>query len=130
MRAAIRFLLACLVISLFIIGQVGAITITDLEPNDKNKITNPPGEVTDPDEFTVKEEYGEEYLIPYPSHDGFGIVNRDRRYFDKVVDEEAAGGDWVFYFEVHNTSPYCWSDYHFEFWDEDFNNPIRINLRI
>jgi hypothetical protein len=79
-------------------------------------------------ELLTFEDYNETHLIPYPSHDGFAIVNPGGGFFDKVVTYQLAdvGGPWCFDFRVHNTSPYIWSDYHFEFWDAAFQN--RLNL--
>ncbi|HED00325.1 MAG TPA: PEP-CTERM sorting domain-containing protein [Proteobacteria bacterium] len=161
MIRSVKILLVTLVISLFFAGQVGAcpsgghrgrtghgcITIIDAYPNDKNIITSY-SEITnccDYPVFRVVEDYNEKYLTPYPSHDGYGIVNSNGDFFDKVVTftNIRGGGSctcsgncgsgtcpccgcsgnekiWAFEFQVHNTSPYAWSDYHFEFWDKDF----------
>jgi hypothetical protein len=124
-----KLLLTCLVISLLITSQVWAVTITDLDPTDQNIITathSPGGNW-----FIVEEDYGEESLIPYPSHDGYAIVDDEPLdpFFDKVVTVNQAdilseGGVWFFGFVVENTTPYIWSDYHFEFWNEDFSDPL------
>ncbi|MBW1794398.1 MAG: PEP-CTERM sorting domain-containing protein [Deltaproteobacteria bacterium] len=129
----VKFLLVSLVISLFFTGQVRAITIEDVDKTDLNTITE-----IEVQEYllVVLEDYNEKHLIPYPSHDGYGIVNEDGNFFDKVVtftnedlnkccckkngNCKCDPGTWTFEFHVHNTSPYAWSDYHFEFWDETF----------
>jgi hypothetical protein len=157
MIRSVKILLIALVISLFFAGQVracpsgghggtpghgcpaeyGCITIIDVYDYDQNKITE--RLYYDDARFGVKEDYGEQYLIPYPypSHDGYAIVNSQKQYFDKIVSFEDGDltkcccgnsgctyqeGIWAFEFQVHNTSPYAWSDYHFEFWDETFTN--------
>ncbi|MEW6327873.1 MAG: PEP-CTERM sorting domain-containing protein [Thermodesulfobacteriota bacterium] len=168
MRSTIKIFLVAIVISLFFAGQVGAnghggnnhnaeqITITDLYDDD-NDITGSnllgTGNYTccggcctfSGPVFQVFEDYNEKYLTPYPSHDGYAIVNSAGQFFDKVVTfQNICGGGsctcsgncgsgtcpccgcsgnekiWAFYFEVKNTSPYDWSDYHFEFWNKDF----------
>jgi hypothetical protein len=152
MIGSVKILLVTLVISLFFAGPVracpggghgcttedGCITITDRYLNDKNIITSY-SEITDLCGYPgvrVFENYGEEYLTPYSSHDGYAIVNKDGKFFDKVVtftDDDldkccckngcyTDPGIWAFEFQVHNTSPYAWSDYHFELWDETFTN--------
>jgi hypothetical protein len=76
--------------------------------------------------MVISEDYNERYLVGYPSDDGLGIVNANGGFFDKVVTFEAGDldGPWTFEFQVLNTSPYCWSDYHFEFWNEDFTQRL------
>ena len=114
---------ACLVLS----GQATAMSIVDVNPGDLNIIT---GQAEDDgiNELMVFEDYNETHLIPYPSHDGYAIVNPALGYFDKVVSYTAddLDGAWALDFRVTNTSPYCWSDYHFEFWNAGFTD--RLNL--
>lgn len=74
--------------------------------------------------YGVQEDYNETRLVPYPSHDGYGIVNPKGNFFDKVVDLQSATGWETFVFTVTNTSPYKWSDYHFEFWTSDFSTQL------
>lgn len=88
-----------------------------------------------PDTFaiTVKEEYGETHLIPFPSQNGNAVVtkrNGDVQWFDKILtfnglqllqDFSASELEqFSLNFEVKNTSPFHWSDYHFEFYNADF----------
>ena len=120
-------LTVALVLPLVFAAQVPAAVIVDLDPNDLNIIT---GAFEDDalNELLVFEDYNETKLTPYPSHDGMAIVNPNGGYFDKVV---TFGGDdfdgvWLLDFRVHNTTPYLWSDYHFEFWDEDFLNRLDL----
>lgn len=74
----------------------------------------------------VKEDYNALDLIPFPSHDGFAVVdlvpndNGGVIWFDKeVIFNEADAGDNNFQitWDITNTSPYTWSDYHFIFSD-------------
>ncbi|MBC8233906.1 PEP-CTERM sorting domain-containing protein [bacterium] len=122
---AIKLLLTCLVISLFIIGQVWAINVVDVYDDDLNEIT---GIDVSPGTVEVFEDYNETHLIPYPSHDGYAVVNHRDEFFDKVVTVNPSDigmtAVWNFDFIVENTTPYVWSDYHFEFWNETFSTPI------
>lgn len=111
---------------LFIITSICplyATTIYDLSPDDNYVI----GLNTDRIErnIAVDELYGEAFLKPYNSHDGFGIANENGNYFDtRFVLEDI--GPWTFTFNVTNTGPYTWSDYHFEFWNSDFTTRIPL----
>ncbi len=126
-----NFILVSLLLSLlFSVGQVQAITVTDRWTDDLNFITG-----IDQDDanstLTIFEDYNEDNRIPYPSHDGFAVVDNDPgepvRFFDKIIDLAGASGDWMFQFRVHNTTPWNWSDYHFEFYDANFLNPLDIS---
>jgi hypothetical protein len=114
---------ACLSLS----GSLLAMGIADLDPTDLNSITLA---TVDPahSELLTFEDYNETRLIAYPSHDGYAIVNPAGGYFDKIVTYQQAdvGGPWAFDFRVTNTSPYTWSDYHFEFWDAAFQNRLKL----
>lgn len=118
--------ICAMLLSFYVAGHVQAITVTDVYLDDLNFITG-----TDQDDvnskLTIFEDYNEDNLIPYPSHDGWAIVDNDPgepvRFFDKTFDIVGETGVWKFDFVVHNTSPWCWSDYHFEFWNEDFTVP-------
>ena len=114
---------ACLSLS----GSLLGMGIVDRDVTDSNVITRVAVDLVHSELLTF-EDYNETHLIPYPSHDGFAIVNPGGGFFDKVVTYQLAdvGGPWCFDFRVHNTSPYIWSDYHFEFWDAAFQN--RLNL--
>ncbi|MFA4904387.1 MAG: hypothetical protein WC600_16760 [Desulfobaccales bacterium] len=71
--------------------------------------------------FAIFEDYNETFLTPYPSHDGFAVVDSAGHFFDKVIDfTDSPVGDHLATFHITNTSPYCWSDYHFELWNADF----------
>ena len=113
-------------LSLFFSGHVVALTIVDVDPNDDNLIIN---SGSTPGELTVEEIYFESFRTPYPSHDGFAIVNASGGFFDKVITIESGdSGIWTFNFLVTNGGPYLWSDYHFEFYNADFSFPIGIPL--
>ncbi len=122
-----RLLLATLAWLFLWASSAQAIVITDRWPGDLNTIT---GTVQNnaAQTFTVFEDYNEDNLIPYPSPNGYAVVDQDPgepvHYFDKIIDLQGEQGFWRFDFEVLNTSPFLWSDYHFEFWDATFTNPI------
>lgn len=108
-----------------------AFIVNDRWADDLNFITNvqqfnPPG----PTELLIFEDYNEDNLIPFPSHDGYAIVDNDAgepvRFFDKIIQKQGEAGLWAFDFRVHNTTPWSWSDYHFEFWTEDFTQQLDI----
>ena len=125
-----KFLLVAMLISMFFAVQAGAWTVTDVYPGDINIIT---GTVED-DGFHnlgIWEDYNEDNLILYPSHDGYAVVNLFPDagcpggvcWFDKVfqkTDPADSFNTWQFEFYVTNTTQYEWSDYHFEFWDATF----------
>jgi len=117
-----------------------ATSITDLNDGDQNRIVDfdtmpyhhpgisepmPPGV-----SLVISEEYNETYLTPYPSPSGYAIVNESDGFFDIVVtldatdqatDEAAPFSNvWNLWFDINYGAPYIWSDYHFEFWDENF----------
>lgn len=60
----------------------------------------------------VIEDYNENYLSPWPSHGGYGIVNALGDRFDKDI-LFGEQGWYEISFDVLNTTPYTWSDYHF-----------------
>lgn len=84
-----------------------------------------------PPGHNVKEDYNALSLIPFPSHDGFAVVNLPGPpiWFDKeIVFDSSDAGDNNFQitWDITNTSPYTWSDYHFVFLNDigqEFNIP-------
>jgi len=114
-------------------SQAHAILITDRWLGDQNTIT---GSFQDDINhiFYWDEDYNEDNLIPYPSPDGYAVVNApgdpgcpagtEACYFDKVLTLEGEIGIWEFQIGVFNTSPFDWSDYHFEFYDPLFQQPL------
>jgi hypothetical protein len=97
------------------------VVVTDVYPLDDNKVTSVNDTGTG---FAVFEDYNETFLTPYPSHDGFAIVNAQGNYFDKVVDfteSPAIPYEVSLTFHIDNTGPYTWSDYHFVLFNETFD---------
>ena len=88
--------------------------VLDLDLSDANSITSQ-GTDTNGNYF-VNEDYKETYLVSYPSHDGSAIVNERGGYFDKSVTVDNTG-TYTITFNVNNSGPYTWSDYHFIFTD-------------
>mgnify|MGYP001819180538 FL=1 len=114
-------------------NQAQAILITDRWLDDQNTIR-----FSTQDDinqiFYWEEDYNEDNLIPYPSTNGYAVVNApgnpgcpagtEACYFDKVMTLEGETGIWEFQVGVFNTSPFDWSDYHIEFYDPSFQQPI------
>jgi hypothetical protein len=128
------FAAVAMLLLVFCVGQASAMNVVDLYDLDMNMITGqgygtggPPSQ-----EYFVYEDYNEQYLVPYPSHDGMGIVNEDGMFFDKImtIDRQLDHGVFDVHFYVTNTTDYLWSDYHFEFWDDMFTMPIDIGPAI
>jgi hypothetical protein len=91
-------------------NALAAITnVEDLNLADMNTIDN---QYFDGMAYVVNESYGEDATVPYPSHDGNAIVNDQEEFFEKEVFLDAAG-NYTLNFNVTNTSPHTWSDYHF-----------------
>jgi len=88
-----------------------ASTVTDLNLSDDNKIISV---VQDVRSLTIIEDYNETGLTPFPSHDGYGIVNQVGGFFDKRVFLDDSDS-WSMSFNITNTTPYIWSDFHFLF---------------
>ena len=111
MRKANNILVMVLALALCsaTIAQADLVSVTSI--NGGNFI------VTSVNGNAVSEDYNENTLIPYPSHDGFAIVNPNFQFFDKTVvleknlpaPDEKITTTW----HVTNTSNYSWSDYHF-----------------
>lgn len=127
----VKQLLFTLLLALMTWGQAHAFLVTDMDTSDANIITSQEFLITTPENlpvYQVAEDYNERYLVPYPSHDGNGIVNQQGGFFDKIVDLEGTDGWITLNFQVTNTSPYVWSDYHFEFWQLDQNREFQTLL--
>ncbi|MCX5806964.1 MAG: hypothetical protein NT010_13040 [Proteobacteria bacterium] len=93
---------------------IQAATIVDLNSNDWNSISGY-GYVPGTNYFTVTEDYNEyRQIIPYPSHDGYALVDPYGGFFDKKITlGPGEGSNFNMTFIVTNTTPYTWSDYHF-----------------
>jgi hypothetical protein len=65
----------------------------------------------------IKEDYNAKSLIPFPSHDGYAVVDLPGPiWFDKEIifdDKDAGDKNFQITWDIANTSPYTWSDYHF-----------------
>lgn len=107
---------------------VPSIHVTDVNTADANSITAQNFDGTNRT-LTVGEDYNEKFLLPYPSHDGWAVVNSNGGYFDKVVTlngiaQPGTVPNYSFNFSITNTGPYTWSDYHFEFWNPTFTQRL------
>jgi hypothetical protein len=118
----LKSLCLTVLLSLLAFGKAHAILITDVYLNDGNIITSQG--LASPNSYLVIENYGETRRVPYPSHDGSAIVNQQGNYFDKVLNLQGDVGQWALRFDVTNTTPYIWSDYHFEFWNATFTSRL------
>jgi len=92
--------------------QASAFTVTYLGTDTHYAITSVSGD-------NVKEDYNATKLIPYPSHDGYAVVELDSTgapiYFQKRMefDEKDLKNNFTITWDITNTTPYTWSDYHF-----------------
>jgi hypothetical protein len=81
-------------------------------------ISGAPYFITDVSGHNVKEDYNALSLVPFPSHDGFAVVNLPGPpiWFDKEIffnSDDAGDTNFQITWDITNTSPYAWSDYHF-----------------
>jgi hypothetical protein len=124
LRKTMRYGLLALLLSVAPTLQANAaISILDLYV-DANTITSQSNPT--PTTLVVNEDYNELTWIPYPSHDGNAIVNSSGQYFDKVLSYAGAvsGDTSTLQFNVLNTTPWAWSDYHIELWDSTFTTRL------
>lgn len=107
-------------------ANAGVITLADLNLTDAMSIT---GQTANPSGVTVAETYAESTLIPYnslvpiqPDAEGLAIVTPGHTYFDTVVTFSgfASNEIGVMTFQITNSTPYAWKDYHFEVWNTSF----------
>jgi hypothetical protein len=65
------------------------------------------------------EDYNATSVVPFPSHDGNAVVDLPGPlYFDKELvfdDQDVKKSNFQITWDITNTSPYPWSDYHFIF---------------
>jgi hypothetical protein len=121
------FTMICLsIIGIQAKANAGVITLADLNLTDAMSIT---GQTANPSGVTVAETYAESTLIPYvhlvpiqPDAEGLAIVTPGHTYFDKVVTFSgfASNEIGVMTFQITNSTPYDWKDYHFEIWNTSF----------
>ncbi len=107
-------------------ANAGVITLVDINLTDAMSIT---GQTANPSGVTVAETYAESTLIPYvhlvpiqPDAEGLAIVTPGHTYFDKVVSFSGFASNEIglMTFQITNSTPYGWSDYHFEIWNTSF----------
>jgi hypothetical protein len=136
--AKMKKILAILGVALLgFVCNASAATVTDVYIDDAMVITNKL-DIVDPAGsprigVNVEESYGENTLIPYDSHDGYGIVNGNQQFFDKTITitESDKYDDWCsmyLNFQVINNTNHAWSDYHLEFWNTDFTERKGLTL--
>jgi len=121
-RKTMQVCLSCLLFCIPpFLSAIAAVSVIDVNPADLNSITKIENEQW------IYEDYNETHLVPYTSHDGWGIVNSNGGYFDKKVtfNDVTPNTSYFFHFYVTNTTPWNWSDYHFEFWDPTFTTRIK-----
>jgi len=124
-----KFLIAIFLLLLCSGSSQAEVTVTDRWADDLNTFSTnipPAGGI-----IQIIENYKEDNLIPYPSHDGNAIVDHDAgeeiRYFDKIISlDPSITETWQFDFVITNSTPWDWSDYHFEFFDTDFDAPLNV----
>ncbi len=121
MQKTFRIAIATIVAMLMAAGIANAVTVTDLDLGDLFIITDHFVDPINSTNYIIQEDYNENGLIPYPSHDGLAIIDPSNPpgddssiWFDKTIDFENAG-IYTLTFEVYNSTPYTWSDYHFVF---------------
>lgn len=126
------FLVGLLTVGLASTASAAVITVTDVVDDDLNTIDTIT-ESLDEKTLTLEETYGEDDLVPYPSRNGYAVVDiteqGEVRWFDKIFDMSGLTDDgellgWTFNFEVTNETPWHWSDYHFVFYDTAFENRL------
>lgn len=126
------FTLICLaIVGIQARANGSVVSLVDLNPTDAMSIT---GQTPVAGGVTVTETYAERKLIPYdtqypilPDAGYFAIVAPNStdpfyNYFDKVVTFSGALTNELFEFEfqILNSTPYDWRDYHFEIWNPTF----------
>lgn len=118
---------------LFYISPAQAIMLIDRWVDDQNTIRF--SDQSNSDQILYwEEDYNEDDLIPYPSPDGYAVVNAsgdpgcqagtESCYFDKIFNLEGENGIWEFQVGVFNTSPFDWSGFHLEFYDATFQTRL------
>ena len=127
-----HFTLICLaIVGIQARANGSVVSLVDLNLTDAMSITS---QTPVAGGITVTETYAETNLIPYdtqypilPDAGYFAIVapnptNPFYNYFDKVVTFSGALTNELFEFEfqILNSTPYDWRDYHFEIWNSTF----------
>ena len=111
---------------------IDVFTVTDVVDDDLNTI-DLINEDFSSKNLRLEETYGEDDRVPYPSRNGYAVVDitdqNEVRWFDKLFKptqgfDSTAYDDWTFEFVVTNDTPWAWSDYHFVFYDATFTNRL------
>lgn len=121
-------------------AEARAASVVDVNGGDANTITSVSA-ILDPADgiagtrtgVRVAESYGEQTLEEYPSQGGYALVSPTGLTFDKVITIEAVDehSDWdSMYIQlvVTNATTLTWSDYHLEFYTDDFEDPLGLTL--
>ena len=107
-------------------ASAGVITLTDVNIMDAMSITSQTGMASG---VSVAEPYAESTLIPYtglvpiqPDAGHLAIVTPGLTYFDKIVNFSGFTSNEIglMTFQITNSTPYHWLDYHFEIWNTSF----------
>ena len=107
-------------------ASAGVITLTDVNIMDAMSITSQTGMASG---VTVAETYAESTLIPYtglvpiqPDAGQLAIVTPGHTYFDKIVNFSGFTSNEIglMTFQITNSTPHDWLDYHFEIWNTSF----------
>jgi hypothetical protein len=122
MKMARGFIVGLMLVFCVAMNGQANYSMTDVNTNDANRITFMEGNFG---HIWVNEDYNETHLVPYPSHDGYAIVNAQGGYFDKVIQRQQSDTYYLqITMNITNTTPYRWSDYHFELWTADFSRRL------
>lgn len=119
-------------VSFLLVAPSQAANIVDVYSDDLNFITD---QNQEDNTLFVTEDYNEDNIVPYPSPNGFAVVDNDSgepvHWFDKILTILPSDFNrfsiFRLQFNLTNTSPYFWSDYHYEFYNIDFTQKIPIN---
>jgi hypothetical protein len=112
MRRTAVSIICCFVLVLGLSMNSMAFDVINVSGNPNYEIT-----AINVNSHNVKEDYNAKSLIPFPSHDGYAVVDLPGpSWFDKqiIFDARDAGdNNFQITWDITNTSPYTWSDYHF-----------------
>ena len=126
------FLVGLLAAGLASTANAALFTVTDVVDDDLNTI-DAITEDLQLKNLRLDETYGEDNLVPYPSRNGYAVVDitdqNEVRWFDKLFElapnfDRGAYLGWTFDFVVTNKTPWDWTDYHFVFYDTTFTNRL------
>ncbi|MCY3007907.1 MAG: PEP-CTERM sorting domain-containing protein [Planctomycetota bacterium] len=107
-------------------ANAGTITLADQNLTDAMSITGQTGMTHG---VTVAEKYAESTWIPYstlvpiePDAGNYAVVTPGHTYFDAIVNFSGFTSNeiGVMTFQITNSTPHNWTDYHFEIWNTSF----------